>query len=392
MHSSSTSPPRSALGRSAGRWRRAPLCAGLLLLGCFEDPIEERCTLRVEPTGEVRVTVETVVRRPLGGNRQFDERLAALDQELMGGYGRWQARFERIEGDREGLSWERWEGHLVRHERWLQLPEPEQQLPELFGDTPIDVELQRGDESAELTLVAGPSDRATRRERERIDQTLVAWSEDLAAHLAATAELWRYFESHPDRAGPVTWMLFDDMLEEEDRGRTELLPVEEDLVLRSQRAQQRVVEIFDFPEDEAFTLQEISRRVFDPFPAVFAVELPEGSLLLEREGFELGDDGRLVVPRHSLWDAFVSLEGRWVSPDPLLAQVRQALIDDDAPFPVEAFLDQEFRFPATSPRGTEVARNLRQALRPTELYRAVWLAPVAPDEPTEEAEALAARR
>ena len=392
MHDSSITPVHSVRSWRARAWRRAPLCAGLLLLGCFEDPIEERCTLRVEPTGEVRVTVETLVHRPLGGNRQFDERLAALDQELMGGYGRWQARFERIEGgDREGLSWERWEGHLVRHERWLQLPAPEQQLPELFRDTPIDVGLQRGDESVELTLVAGSSDRATRRERERIDQTLVAWSEDLAAHLAATAELWRYFESHPDRAGPVTWMLFDDMLEEEDRGRTELLPVEEDLVLRSQRAQQRVAEIFDFPEDEAYTLQEVSRRVFDPFPAVFAVELPEGSRLLEREGFELGDGGRLVVPRHSLWDAFVSLEGRWVSPDPLLAQVRQALLDSDAPFPVEAFLDQEFRFPATSPRGTEVAQRLRQALRPATVYRAVWSAPVVPHEPTEEAEAAARR-
>jgi hypothetical protein len=375
---------RSVRSRCSGSWRWAPLCAGAFVLACFEDPIEERCTLRLEPTGEVRVTVETVVHRPLGGNRQFDERLAALDEELMGGYGSWQARFERIEGDREGLSWERWEGHLVRHERWLQLPEPEQQLPELFGDTPIDVALRRGDESVELTLIAGPSDRATRRERERVEQTLVAWSEDLAAHLSATAELWRYLETHPERAGPVVWMMFDDMLEEEDRGRTELLPVEEDLVLRSQRAQQRVVEIFDFPEDEAYTLQELSRRVYDPFPAVFALELPEGGRLLERDGFELGDEGRLVVPRRSLWDAFVSLEGRWVAPDPLLAQARHALLDSDAPFPVEAFLDQEFRFPATSPRGSEVARGLRQALRPAELYRAVWSPPISPDGPTAE--------
>jgi hypothetical protein len=364
--------------------RRAPWAALVgagALLGCFEDPIEERCTLRVEPTGEVRVTVETVVNRPLGGNRQFDERLAALEEELFGGYGAWQARLDGIGGDRDGLSWERWEGHLVRFERWTQLPEPERQLAELFGDTPIDVRLLRGEAASELTFLAGPSDRANRREREEVERALSAWADDLAAHLAATAELWRYFEAHPDRAGDVGRAMFDDLLEDEDRGQVGLLPVEEELVRRSQEAQQRVVEIFDFPEEEAHTLQETSRRVFDPFPAAFAVELPEGSRLLEREGFELDEEGRLVVPRTSLWDAFESLEGRWVSPDPLVAQARHLLRDRDAPFPVEAFLDQEFRYAVATPRGTEVATLLRRALRPRQLYRAVWSTPAGVSAP-----------
>jgi hypothetical protein len=346
-----------------------------VLGGCFEDPIEERCALRFEPTGELRVTFETIVHRPLGGNRAFDQRLSALEQELFGGYGAWRARFDRTGGDRDGLAWERWEEHLVRFERWAQLPEPERQLAELLSDTPIEARLERNEGSSELVLVAGPSDRVSRRERERVERVLAEWADDLAAHLAATAELWRYFETHPARAAPVARAMFDDMLEEEDRGRTDLMPAEEDLVRRSQLAQQEVVEIFDFPEEEAHTLQELSRLVYDPFPAVFSVELAATDRLLEHEGFELDDAGRLVVPRASLWDAFESLEGQWISPDPLVAQARHLLRDRDAPFPVEAFLDQDFEYAATSPRGTEVAAHLRRALRPREIYRAVWSSP-----------------
>jgi hypothetical protein len=324
------------------------------------------------------VTVETIVRRTVGGNRAFEDRLAALEEELLGGWAPWLQRLDRAGGERDGLAWERWDGHLVRFERWTELQEPERQLAELLGDTPVIATLVRTEDGSELTFVAGAGDRASRRERERVEEALDAWADDLAEHVAATAELWRYLEAHPSRARAVVAGLFEDLLDEEDRGRLALRPEEEEALRRAQEAQEVVVEIFDLPEDEAYTLQESSRRVFDPFPAAFTVELPEGSRLLEREGFELAEGNRLVVPRLSLWDSFESIAGRWVWPDPLVAHAHHVLRDRDAPFLVEAFLDQEFRYPVASPTGSEVGARLREALGPRDVLRAVWTLPPAP--------------
>ena len=145
---------------------------------------------------------------------------------------------------------------------------------------------------------------------------------------------------------------------------------EEILVGAVEEAMEEGWQILLVGSQEAYSLNELSRLVYDPFPARLRV-FPAGPVR-ELEGFVEEEEGRLKVPDVSLWNALKDLEGRWLSPDPLLFYVRQSggvtgesqgkLLE------LEEILALE-RVHAQPPRASEVRAALEERLVPARVYR-----------------------
>jgi len=112
------------------------------------------------------------------------------------------------------------------------------------------------------------------------------------------------------------------------------------------------------------------RRV--PLPARIVVHVPGEPLIVE--GFSRGREGELVAESPSLLDAIASLEGHWVTPDPLAFLMRPGAGKEP---------DGEAALIATMPRHTsavvgeiEVGDALVQKLRAAPRYRVRWMTKV----------------
>ena len=178
---------------------------------------------------------------------------------------------------------------------------------------------------------------------------------------------------------------------EQPRGEPALRDLEIELIERIVEAGEPLMEIFEVPEDDAFTLQELSRRVFDPFPAVITA-VPDGPVI-EAVGFAESGDG-WTIPSLDLWRAYRTLDGRFVSPDPLLFLLDTDGNDFGCGEQDDACKDRERVF-AFLERGAFVARPgssnlvrqvLEAELRPLDVYRLVWVRGSA-DESIDHAEA-----
>jgi hypothetical protein len=351
--------------------RRVSLALCLLLIaGCFEVPVRQRLQLVFEDDG----TLRTVLKVELVGDRSaspaMEERLAREEDALLRGDDPWRSRFEALEGDVEELSWRK-EGGLLRrfvrtaeasHDALLEDGGP---LGRFWGDTPIFPVYAWDEETgvAELALYPGTADRATRREACRVDELLAEWSEHLLAYFRSLEELYVYLESRPDRALATFGELFDHDLELPE------VTAEEGRLTEAVTDQMlAALGIFELDEGEAETLEEISRRVFDPFPAEVSVKLP--SPPLEAEGFEEAG-GELIVPGLSLWAALRQLEDRWVWPNPLAAAAGPDGPTGEQEVDVVAVAAAPRRWEV--PLGAdEIEQELRAWLSPARVYRVTW--------------------
>lgn len=313
---------------------RAVALATLVLCGCFEDPVEDTLTLSFSASGAVLLELETVFHETERAkkNRAFAARLAEEKELRTQGIHPWNRWFDYlIDPEENGESFERDEGRLTRHRLWARARNAETALRRFFVDSPIDVALivvEGGEEESdryELSIL-GNGSRATRNERRQVERALAEWATAVAAYYRGTIELWRYIEANPARAEACLAVLFEDLVDTEDDP-PELFDSEQHLLDRIDQRSDAVLELFALPEGRAFTLQELSRRVYDPFPARFVIELPVPAS--EVEGLTVSANqpseamaARFEVPRRSLWSAFEALEGRWLSPDPLGIKVR----------------------------------------------------------------------
>ena len=144
-------------------------------------------------------------------------------------------------------------------------------------------------------------------------------------------------------------------------------------------------QILVIDQTEAYSINEISRLLYDPFPAHLRV-VP-GGRVIETEGFEPGEggggregdeSGALEIRGFSLWEALESLEGEWLRPDPLLLYVRLSGGITGRPAP-ELTLDQiaarDRVATAPPPPANEIRAAIEQRLEPEPLYRVVWETP-----------------
>jgi hypothetical protein len=362
---------------------RAPavlLC--LVVASCFDHPVREDLLLRFLPNGTVvatstvRITADQDVENPALAQRLAETRRAILD-----GSDAWGARFALTDPAAERFWWEKEQGELRAASRSAVIADAER-LEALFADTSVGLTYTIDGGQAELTLVPGPATRATRRQREELKKTLDTWSAAIAEYLEAGADLYAHLEREPDRARTCFGLLFADLVDERMLESLDQ-PTEEETasIERLEEAMREVVDVLLVPPRAEHSADEISRLVYDPFPARLTVKLPGPPV--EVEGFQVGEDGELAVSGLGLWEALRSLEGRWLAPDPVLfyvdsfRQLKRAAID------LDAFV-QEPREVAPAhdlPSPQEVRAAIEEQLRPAPVYRVSW--EVQPEDETE---------
>jgi hypothetical protein len=360
-------------------WHRPVLvgASSLLLLSltsCFEAPVREDLRLRFLPNGAVVATSTVRVSDPEGSNPALARRLAEARQALLEGSDPWEARFAAASPGAERFSWEKRLGTLSVASRSALIAEP-QGLEAFFRDTSLGVSYtvdpDRG--TAELSIVPGASARATRRQREEMENTLDAWTGDIAEYLRAGADLYAYLGERPERARACIGTLFAERLSERDaKSLSELNPEEKRKVERLDATLRKVVAVLDVPDGAAYSPDEVSHLVYDPFPARLTLKLPAKPQGVE--GFLKADDDAFTVASPGLWAALSSLEGRWLSPDPVLVYVESTRQGEEGAFDLAAFLAKPRRSaPARLlPSAHEVRAEIESRLKPAPLYRMAW--------------------
>lgn len=382
--------------------RLALASAVLLAVGCFEDPVEETLTVAFDAEGGVTVSLETRFFETgrARTNAAFAARLEDEQTSRTEGYNRWNLWFDQIRWPNEnGEVFEREDERLVRHSLWARDDDAPSALRAFFVESPVEAGLVVVEGGAaggaadlyELSIQAFGTD-ATRSERLQVERALDGWASALADYYRETIELWRYIEANPARAEACLWRLFDELIDVEEDA-PELTEREEQLLDRIEERSHVVLELFELPGDRAFTLQELSRKVYDPFPARFVISLPtvpsvvEGFAATAPTSREPGG-ARFTVPRRSLWAAFEALEGRWLSPDPLVLKVRllsqdpaqsggeDPEIEPRVDFALADLMSSPFTY-EKPPLASAIEQQLREGLEGEgrDFYRLSWAVP-----------------
>jgi|GEM_PF-338939 len=390
------------------RPRRIALFLPILLLfaGCFEEPVRDELTIRFLPRdadGDTAAAPEEAPDQPdqpgqlceielvtriqsgqgHGDNPTLEARVDERRREILSGEDAWALRFIGLDAPSRHASFD-WKSGSLREAHQvarIDLADHPDALTRFFGDTLISADYQAEDGWAELSLAPLAAGRATRRQRQIYDRSVGPWTGALATYFRAASALYTYLASHPDRARVTLGVLLADVLdgEDEDALRHQLLAHEKPLVDAVDDAMDKAEEVLVIDDDEAYSINEISRLLYDPFPA--HIRVVPGGRVLETEGFTPGGprgDGALEIPGFSLWEALESLQGKWLSPDPLLLYVRLSGGLTGAPAP-ELTLDQiaaRDRVAAQPPpRAEEIRAAIERRLEPEPLYRVAWETP-----------------
>lgn len=354
----------------------------LALASCFDPPVRESLLLRFLPNGAVVATSAVEIAADTGTpNGPLDRRVSEMRRAILEGSDPWASRFAAAEPAAERFSWEKRLGDLRGASRSAVIAEP-RNLAAVFGDTSLSVNYEVDAERriAELTIVPGPSARASRKQREDLDRVMETWTAALAEYLAAAQQLYAYLEERPERAHACFGTLFAEQLSDDDIGSLEELTKDEEKVVgRLDEATRQVLEVLVVPDKGSYSPDEVSHLVYDPFPARLAVKLPGSPLSVE--GFTPGAKGTLSVPSLGLWEALKSLEGRWLAPDPVVFYVASAQSEKER-VDLDFFLQQSRRSAPAHllPSAEEVRAALEERLRPAPVYRAAWR--IQPDDET----------
>ena len=350
-----------------GRSRFLLIALVPLLSGCFEDPIQETMSISFDEQRVATVSVESVIRSDTP-NPPVRERVEEARRSFLEENDPWSRRFEALRMIEESYTRKKEDGDLTEIHRSARIKPDE--LSRLFADTAINAGYLEGPGWAELSLYAGESQRATREMRARYEGAIDGWSRDVAAYLSVAAEAYAYLQSNPDRNEAIFGPIFGDMLPEE---RLNSLPEpteqEASLIERLEDRMSRVSALLSIDEGAAYAVDEISRLIHDPFPARLTVRV--SGRIRETEGFVRDEDG-LRVPAIGLWAALESLEGRWLTPDPLLLQVSHLLNPpDDSPFDFDGFLESRRSWQPTPSPG-EIRSAIEAELERAAVYRVRW--------------------
>lgn len=360
---------------SHGRLREAAcLAAAAIVLisatSCLEPPVTERLDIRFEGRDGAVVTTTVELTRGSGTKGRVVERLDQLERDLVDEADAWSRRLRALEPPRDVWTLERKDGRVVRATREVRLASRDS-LIDLVPDAPLSIRYDEREGWAEFSIVPGGGGPATYQERRRVQAEMDAWARRVVPYIEAVGELWRYLDARPERARPCLAALFD----EGTAGEGSLGDDEEALVDAVEETGGLVLEVFEIPAEEADSLDERVRRVYDPFPAPVVVTVP--GTVLESEGFRVGAGGTYEIDALGLWNAFRSLEGQWIAPDPVVASWLHEQRGGGGDFDLDGFAAKP-RFVSAAPPPGELVRSLERALRPQSIYRVLW--DTAPDE------------
>ncbi|HEV7429158.1 MAG TPA: hypothetical protein VGQ46_22620 [Thermoanaerobaculia bacterium] len=315
-------------------------------------------TLTFDDSGE-RVTVAAATSIPTTKDSKDRARDDHLRDDILAGRDEWSLRFESANPESYRVVLDRAHGELIRAERSARIDTAD--LQKIFFDVSVSAVVTRGDGWAELAIYPGTSTRATRPQRDDAEKKLRAYSERAVRYFAALRTMYDYMNEHPPRATEIFAALFRD----EDDGKPVLITAEEhDLVINLRKALNALTE-----DDNTEQLEAEADLVYNLLPARIVVRVPGEPLLVE--GFARGKDRELVAEPPSLLEAVASLEGRWVTPDPLAFTTRPDAGNDPAS---EAALIAAMPRRASAVVGAiEVSDAIVHKLRPAPRYRVRWI-------------------
>lgn len=345
------------------------LTAGLS--GCFEPPVREAIALLFDAAGglEVVVTTRLESESDYPKNPRARERLAEARDAARCGEDPFTRQLERLAPSslRRSLAFR--DGALRESVRSAAFPDA-RAVERLFEGLPLAVALTRSAGETQLEIYPGKGGRANLSERAEVARALDRFSEAAARYERALADLWAFLDEHPARERFVVAAVLD--LKVEDPAPEESSALEKALGEAVVEAMSGVYEFLLLSEERGESLDELSRKVHDPFPAPVTVEVK--GTVLESTGFLPEEQGRLRIPSVSLTGALGQLSARWVTPDPLSELVRHADRPEDPPPDVDAFLAPGRRVVAR-PDAREVRDALEAALAPAPVYRLRWRTP-----------------
>lgn len=338
--------------------KRALLAAALLLLSC-EPVVRRTVTLTFNDAADL-VTISATT--TLGTARSGTADAAKIDEEreaLLAGRDEWSLRFANADPEKDRVILQRTRGKLqaVEHSATI----PSDNLQKFFFDTPMSVNMIRGDGWAELTIVAGTSMRATRLQQEHVEQTVQRYSERAAAYFSAVRSMYLYLDAKPQRATD----LFTAVFRNDDPQQPPAISQREQSLVDGVRnaADALVSSDADAADEREFDL------AFNPFPADFRVILPSEPLLVE--GFTRQRDGSLLIKLPNALEAVTSLQGRWISPDPLAVAVADDL--KQSPEQLAAAIADLPRRAEIVVSPSDIAAAMIEKMRPAPRYRVRWI-------------------
>jgi hypothetical protein len=345
-------------------------CAAAAALSCFEEPVTESMEIRFLPhdAAMVRVIVRLADPEEFRDNPHARDRIEQARREITEGRDAWSARLDRMAPDAERLTWDRKSGRLVRAEHEA-LAADADAVRAFFRDTLVQASLTRHERETEFILTPWRGSRAGRQDQERLEREMEAWSGSVARHLETGRALYGYLDANPGRAEACFASLFEDLLPEDERSAHGKPTSSDEKVLDPFRdAMEEMLGLFAIPADSAYSLEEMSRLVHDPFPAPLVVKVP--GPILESEGFDVGEKGVLRVPPVSLWGAFLRLGDRWMAPDPAIV-IYEHRRDGERPLDLEEFL-RRARTVSPPASAADVLQALHAATRTAPIYRVRW--------------------
>ena len=252
------------------------------------------------------------------------------------------------------------------------LAEEPEAIRDLFSWTQVGTSLSRKEDVMTLELLPGPGGGATLKQQRMVRESLDRFSASASSYLAAAADLYGELEGSPEVARPCFEELLKGVIDQGQLTGGELTDVQAELVKRVKDLMSDVWEVLVVPEGEAYTLDELSHLVYDPFPAPLQIEV--AGTVEEVEGFERRSERRVAVPGLGLWDALESLRGRWIDPDPLLIYVEESRREGGPQLDLDeiSVRPRQAQWP---PDQAEVKAALEERLRAAPVYRLKWRLP-----------------
>lgn len=354
----------------------AALLIAVMGAGCFDAPVRQRVELFFDADGSVEIRVVTAIVESWRDTRnpRVRDRIATLRESLLGGEDLWARAIREMEPERERVAHDYEKGELISSTRQARA-EKASAVERLFAGTPVGAVVTEEEGTVSFDLLPGRSGAATSRQERRVAEAVGSFSAAVARYLDALGALYVWLDSHPEAAGKALAILMGSDEGRPDDG--EMAPEGKRLLAEAERIGDEVSGVLDIGNEDAYTLDELSRLVHDPFPAPISVEV--NGDILEVEGFLVGDGRRFTTRSHSLWDALAGIESRWVEPIPLIAAVsaiRRAGdaedVDEDAL--LETLLASPRRVHGV-PSEAEVREAIEAELRPPDLYHLRWKPP-----------------
>jgi hypothetical protein len=326
-----------------------------LFVACDTVP-RHKLTLTFNDAGD-RVTIESSTTLPPLKEAKDRARVEHLRDEFLAGRDEWALRFVNAAPERDRVVFDRTGGELTEVTRSATIDADD--LQKFFYDLPITAKVTRDNGVVELAIYPGTSNRATREEREAFEKQMNDGAAAARRYINAMRVLYEYLDEHPQRAHDTFDALFRD-----EKDPRPVVATEREMALVT-AVREAMDHLLDLNWSDAAREADV---VANPFPAEIFVRTPGEPTLVE--GFARDEHGVYYIRPKMLFEAVASLEGRWISPDPIALALRSPELKEEEMIDL---LAKSRRHAEPVVGFQEVLAGITAQLKPAERYRVRFL-------------------